>query len=204
MKNEEWRPVPGYETSYEVSTHGQVRGLPRTVATCYGGRRSQAGTRLRLRLDRCGYVRAKLLKGGCGKNWLVHRLVAMAFLPNPSGRPHINHIDGDRANNEVWNLEWCTAAENNRHSAGRISGAAPKGVMNGAASLIRQFSPESGEVVAEHVTMSDAARSVGCPLGTLSGAISRGLRCRGFIWKRVGKTRRLCAALGIPLTETRQ
>lgn len=63
-----------------------------------------------------GYEYVTLWVGNAPKNMLVHRLVAMCFVPNPVGRPHVNHIDGARGNNQAGNLEWVSPSENQRHA----------------------------------------------------------------------------------------
>lgn len=63
-----------------------------------------------------GYLTVTLCEYGKPKKFYVHRLVAKAFVPNKSNRPHINHKDGNKSNNHYKNLEWCTQKENNRHS----------------------------------------------------------------------------------------
>jgi hypothetical protein len=63
-----------------------------------------------------GYVRVELWRDGKGKKYLLHRLLAEAFIPNPADKPCVNHIDGDKANNALSNLEWVTQSENQRHA----------------------------------------------------------------------------------------
>ena len=62
-----------------------------------------------------GYYNFSLTKNGQSKNYYAHRLIAQAFIPNPGNKPYINHIDGNKQNNKIENLEWCTAKENNLH-----------------------------------------------------------------------------------------
>lgn len=65
---------------------------------------------------KCGYKQVKLYNHGFKKHFYVHRLVAEAFIPNPKNLPFVNHIDFDKTNNNVSNLEWCTSSENVLHS----------------------------------------------------------------------------------------
>lgn len=100
----EWRDIPGYEGIYLVSSIGTVM-------------RADNFKRKMLQLDRIGYVTAKLSKEGVAKRHLVHRLVALAFLGSPTeGRGEVNHKDGSKTNNQVWNLEWCSRSENVKHA----------------------------------------------------------------------------------------
>ena len=115
MSDEEiWTAVSGYEGTYEVSTHGNVRSLDRT--DCRGQKRK--GRLLRTRTGRKGYPLVNLcLEGVANPALSVHRLVATAFLPPPRpDQTQVNHIDGVKTNNHVANLEWCSPAENNRHA----------------------------------------------------------------------------------------
>jgi len=66
--------------------------------------------------DKYGYITTALHSYGIRKMAKVHRLVAGAYIPNPENKPCVNHIDGDKANNHVSNLEWCTQSENNLHA----------------------------------------------------------------------------------------
>ncbi len=111
-----WRDIPGYEGRYQVSNLGRVKSLARVVE-----RRSNTPFQLperllRPRLSHKGYLLAALCKESTQKNISVHRLVAEAFIPNPADLPEVNHIDGNKTNNRVTNLEWVTTKENTKHS----------------------------------------------------------------------------------------
>ena len=108
MIEEIWKPVVGYEGLYEVSSYGRVRSLDR-----YDSRnRFLKGRILRLNDDGKGYLRVQLSSNGKAKMYSVHRLVAIAFLPNPDNLPEVNHRDEDKINNSVENLEWCDGKYN--------------------------------------------------------------------------------------------
>lgn len=77
---------------------------------------SRFGRAIKHQLSKNGYVRVELWRNGEGKKYLLHRLLAKAFVPNPDGKPTVNHIDGDKANNTITNLEWATRSENQKHA----------------------------------------------------------------------------------------
>ena len=111
---EEWRPVVGYEGLYEVSNMGRVKSLERTARCglnggCY---RTVPERILKLNKDSNGYLQVNLCKDGKRKNCLVHGIVAQAFLENPMGYTEVNHIDEDKTNNCMDNLEWCSRSYN--------------------------------------------------------------------------------------------
>ena len=112
MNSEEiWKPVVGYEGLYEVSNTGQVRSLDKydSINRFYEGRI------LKLFADRLGYLKVGLSSNGKTKKYLVHRLVAEAFIPNPNNFPIINHKDENPSNDNVDNLEWCNAKYNSNY-----------------------------------------------------------------------------------------
>ena len=100
---EEWKSVVGYEGLYEVSSYGRVRSLDRYDRM----NRFWKGRILNLCTDGGGYLFVALSSNGKEKNYLVHRMVAQAFIPNPDNLPEVNHKDEDKMNNSVDNLEWC-------------------------------------------------------------------------------------------------
>ena len=110
MTEEIWKPVVGYEGSYEVSSYGRVRSLDRYVKC--KSYRLHKGKVLIGSITKYGYVRCNIKVNGVLKGYFVHRLVAEAFIPNPDNLPQINHKDEDKTNNNVDNLEWCTAKYN--------------------------------------------------------------------------------------------
>ena len=106
-----WKPVIGYEGLYEVSDSGQVKSLPKMC-----GRSKRSEKELKTFINSFGYFKVNLFKNSHGKQHSVHRLVAEAFLPNPNHLPEVNHKDGNKFNNRVENLEWCTHSENAKHA----------------------------------------------------------------------------------------
>ena len=112
MTEEIWRDISGYEGHYQVSNFGRVKSFHK------GGRILKPGLVL-------GYLKVSLNSGGKVAQRKVHRLVAEAFIPNPNGKPEVNHIDGNPRNNHVDNLEWCTQLENIRHAY--ATGLIPQG-----------------------------------------------------------------------------
>lgn len=101
-----WRDVIGYEDLYKVSNLGNIKTLyPRKY-----------GNILQKYINKEGYVFVRLNKNCKRTGLLLHRIVAKAFIPNPENKPQVNHIDGNKLNNNVDNLEWVTASENQKHS----------------------------------------------------------------------------------------
>lgn len=111
-----YKDVVGYEGLYEVSTHGIVRSVDRRVALRGNLMQLKKGKALKPAKDKLGYLNCALSKFNKLKSFKVHRLVAIAFLPNPYNLPEVNHLDCNKLNNHVSNLEWCDRLHNMRHA----------------------------------------------------------------------------------------
>lgn len=137
---EQWRPVLGYEGLYEVSSMGKVRSVDREVFNKANGTYSTIKGYDR-KLDFVGkkYAQIGLNKNSKCKKFLIHRLVAIAFIPNPLGKSEVNHIDHDKHNNCAENLEWVSRSENAGHAKkmGRYSNM-PRGESRPNAILTRE------------------------------------------------------------------
>lgn len=105
---EAWKPVVGYEGAYEVSSHGRIKKV--------GAQRKDGSAFIMKPYLKDRYVVIELVKNGQRKRWPVHRLVLIAFFGYDKERPHVNHIDGNRGNNMLANLEWVTIQENMKHA----------------------------------------------------------------------------------------
>lgn len=106
---ERWKPIKNYEGFYEISTLGRVK--------------SKRGVRKPF-INKYGYPCVSLWKHCVGETKPIHRLVAETFIPNPENKREVNHIDGNKQNNSVENLEWVTPSENKKHA--QKLGLAPK------------------------------------------------------------------------------
>ena len=127
MDGESWEDIPGYEGIYQASDYGRIRSVDgKQTMTSFHGVRTWKGRIIKYKSDnpKTGW-RVSLYKGGKPKDYLVARLVAMTFLGKPddfgnnintADRITVNHIDGNRFNNRLDNLEWLTLADNIRHA----------------------------------------------------------------------------------------
>ena len=116
--NERWKPISGYEGYYEISDHGNVKSLIGWDGAKYIKREMMLSPWEQKPDSENNYIRMKvhLSFNNSYKGFMVHRLVADAFIPNPENKPHINHIDNNPLNNHYTNLEWCTPTENITHA----------------------------------------------------------------------------------------
>lgn len=121
-----WKDIPGYEELYQASNLGRIRSLDREISVNGGNQHTRfmckqikKGKIRKSKLTKDGYYEIGLIKNGKTKFIRTHRLIAMAFIPNPNNYPVINHKNHNRLDNRSDNLEWCTVWYNNRYSKAR-------------------------------------------------------------------------------------
>lgn len=171
-EGEEWRPVNGFESKYEVSNYGRVRSIDHEVKSL-GGYRTVKGRILKQRVEH-GYCRVQLsISKHEHPHKQVHRLVAEAFVPNPDNKPEVNHIDGCKTNNCAENLEWATSSENSVH-------AIENGLQRPKTDeeLQKMWDASSKPVIRDdgewYASASKAAESIGAERSSVAKAIRRG------------------------------
>lgn len=106
-----WKDIPGWEGLYQVSNQGRVKALDKSYMICNSSWVHAKEKLLKLKKIR-GYLVAELNHRGRTQRYQAHRLVALAFIPNPGNKPHIDHINTIRDDNRVENLRWVTPSEN--------------------------------------------------------------------------------------------
>lgn len=128
-QKEIWKPVVGYKGIYEVSNMGRLKSLSKTIKNSKNRVYNTKERFFKKTLSKSGYCVASLWKNGkLTSSARVHRLVMIAFVPNPIDKPFVNHINGIKTDNRVENLEWCTAKENSIH-------AVKNGLLNNSSAL---------------------------------------------------------------------
>ena len=95
-----------FAPGYHITDTGEV----------LSSRKYKHPTPLKQHLNRCGYLTVSISVEGVRKFRTIHRILGLAFIPNPDSKPQINHIDGNKTNNDLTNLEWCTNSENQLHA----------------------------------------------------------------------------------------
>jgi hypothetical protein len=150
-----WKPVAGYEGIYEVSNFGRVKSVARTIDHNGFMRFRKERILTPIKRNRQGYMSVNLYSGKhkftmCS----IHRLVGVAFLPNPDNLPYINHKDENPSNNRVDNLEWCTQKYNTNY------GTCPARIARALSKPIIQKTMD-GEPIRVWKSCADAGRSFG-------------------------------------------
>lgn len=174
---EVYKDIKGYEGKYMVSNFGHVKSM-----NYLNKRKPRVLVPIKHHL---GYLLVHL---GFNKIKMIHTLVAEAFIPNPDCKKFVNHIDGNKQNNHVSNLEWVTSKENMNHAI--RTGLRdphfnnhPRGANAPNSVRILQCTKD-GNVIKTWDCISDAARFIGCrPSSIVSNAKGRTKSLHGFVWK---------------------
>ena len=168
IKEETWKDIEGFEGNYRISSEGRV----------WSKNKTKKGGFLKPAKLPNGYLLVALCRDGkIVAQPLVHRLVAVAFIPNPDNKAQVNHRDEVKTNNCVDNLEWVTAKENSNFGTRnqRVALANSKPVL--------QFSPE-GTFLREWVSASEVERQLGFSQGNIRSCCLGNLKkAYGFIWR---------------------
>lgn len=177
---EEWRDIEGYESKYQVSSMGRVKSLDYN-RTC-------KEKIMKPYKNTWGYLQVGLCKNNKIKRFLVHRLVAAAFIPNPENKPCIDHLNTIKDDNSVENLMWCTYKENSNNpiSRNRLLDNSPVvkfGKDNCNSKPVYQYSLD-GKLIRKWFSIIDVERE----LCFDKSAISRCCLCKqktayGYVWQ---------------------
>lgn len=195
-----WKEISNYEGYYEVSDSGEVRSIDRFVENTRGkqkGKRRFLKGSIMRQTDASGengtgYLVVNLHRDGVSRVEFVHVLVAQSFIPNPDCLPTVNHIDGDKHNNSVLNLEWASFADNNKH-------ALLAGLRKPRGNEIAQYTRD-GRFIRTYRSTCEAARINSFSRGSISHCLNgRTKTACGFIWKKESES-----ATTIPSGSTRE
>ena len=180
-----WKDIEGYEGLYQVSSFGRVKSLKR-FDSC--NRLVQERVlKTSKRSKNLEYLQVSLCKNGKIKNFLVHILVAKAFIENPCNYPMVNHKDENPNNNEVSNLEWCTAKYNNNYGTRIQRQIATQTNRRDCSKSVAQYDL-IGNLIAIYPSVKEAWRQTGISRSHISDVANDNPKYKtagGYIWKFV-------------------
>jgi hypothetical protein len=162
--------IVGYENLYMIDENGSIKSLSR-IRTDKHGNKFRIKEKILKPQIRNNYLFVRLSKDNIKKTFSVHRLVATHFIPNPQNKPYVNHIDGNRHNNKVSNLEWVTSNENMQHSYY---------VLNKNKRTVKCV--DTGII---YKSMKEAERKTGILTGGITHSCRNHTRAGGYLWEYV-------------------
>lgn len=168
---EVWKDIRNYEGLYQVSNLGRIKSFRKSTK-----HRWEDEYILKPSLANNGYCQVTLYDNTVRHKFLVHRLVAEAFLPNPNGYPQVNHKDENPLNNAASNLEWCTAEYNNAYGTARIRKIETTSIP------VEQLTVD-GHIIAIYRSVRIASEIIGVARSSLRYAVLNGTNCKGYFWK---------------------
>lgn len=178
MINEYYANVKGYEDFYQVSNYGTVKSVTHYRKSRNGKEQIVRGKILSPSINsKTGYLTVSLCKYGKIKTHTVHKLVAEAFIPNPNHYVCINHINEDKTDNRVENLEWCSYQCNNTYN-GKL-----EKLNKCKHKPIAQYDLK-GNLIKKYESITSASKELNISINSISNCL-RGLshKCHGYIWK---------------------
>lgn len=179
---EQWKDIGGYEGKYQVSSLGRVRSLDRVILRAASETRGSHYAKLKGKIlhpcvNRNGYLVVYLGAKTTIKS--VHRLVLEAFSTKVDGKPFVNHINGDKTDNKITNLEWCTNQENQLH-ASRVLGHKQGAYQNKPVRCV-----ETGEVFENSFRAANEVRYVAGNIRMAASPKYPRKTCMGYHWEFV-------------------
>lgn len=184
MESEEiWKDIEGYEGLYQISNLGRVKSLERWVTANWGKTKKLSKQLIKEKIRKIsynsnGYALVVLAKQGKNKTYLLHRLVASAFVDNPNNLTIVNHKDENPSNNRYDNLEWCDYTYNNTYRDIHLK----RNVDNVARKII-QYDLDMNEIKRWNIA-SDAAKYYDIALSNiLKCCKGERTHCAGFKWR---------------------
>ena len=186
---EEWRIISGYE-EYKVSNLGRIKRLAYDKVVCGGSKQHCAERILKPQIRKRGYLAVSLSKNSKAKSFLIHRLVAIAFIPNPENLPQVNHKDENTSNNHVDNLEWCNQKYNSNYgtSKERISTKLKNGILSKS---VEQYDKE-GNYINEYPSAIEASRILHLNVSGIVSCCNESSKyshCGGYQWRYKDSTK---------------
>lgn len=182
QKADRFYDVPGYEEYYESNAAGVVYSKPRYVnSPICGGSRLIPAKQMSIFLT-VGYPAFSVSKNSKDRPMFLHRVLAMIFIPNPDKKPEINHVDGDKANFALSNLEWCTHKENMRH-AHRTGLIPPSQIGPGERSHAAKLNDEKVREIKRRLQSGETPRFIAPDYGVVPGTI--GFIASGETWRHI-------------------
>lgn len=176
-KEEVWKSIKGYEDLYEISNYGRVKSLARLRKSKNGSLYKSKEKILKPQTLTKGYLGVRLYKDNKGETLKIHRLVYETFIGQIPKGYDVNHIDEDKTNNCVWNLNLMTKEENNAY------GTRNKRIIEKCGKQVIQYTLE-GQFVAEYPSIREAERQTGIKHQNISKCCYGDVKSAGgFIWK---------------------